>query len=130
VTFYVEGFDKRLFALLRSSPTAMKELRNDTGQPPTVFEKLADGHWFVTRKTAELTLRTLTKLEADGAIPHGMSADLRVQCGVTKTRSSTGRTIWPIIEEVVLYRPDEYLSPAAWNTMPTQDRIAIKAPPF
>jgi hypothetical protein len=128
VTFYVEGFDKA-YGVVRSDAAAMGELEKETGQPVDVFEKMADGHWFVTRKTAELTLRALVELNSKGGL-RGAIPRLSVRCGLTRIRSSTKLTIRPVPEEVLLYSPDEYLSPAAWGAIPAPDQVRIKAPPL
>ncbi|MTD94377.1 hypothetical protein GIW81_08525 [Hyphomicrobium sp. xq] len=130
VTFYVEGFNAGFFGPLRGNASVMDELQNETGQPAVVLEKMAEGHWFVTRKTADLTLRTLKALEEKRLLGGATAAGLAVRCGRTRNRPSTKRTIWPVLEEAIRFSPDEYLSPAAWIARSEAERQAIRPPPF
>lgn len=130
VTYYIEGFDDYLLGPLRNNSRVMEKLRDETAQPISVIEKMADGHWFVTRKTADLTVRALTELENDGVLGTGTTSRLSVRCGRSRIRPATRRTIWPVVEEEIHYFPDEYLSPAAWQAIPAAEQSGIKEPPF
>ena len=129
VTYYIEGF-KEVFAQVRSNTGVINELLAQTGQSLAVLEKMADGGWFVTRKTADLALRTLRELASRQVIDPGILVGLEVRCGRSNKRSRPERNIWPVKEERPLYVPDEYLSPSAWEQIPPADRAAVQLPPF
>lgn len=129
VTYYIEGFG-RAFDQIRHNTSVIEELRTQTGQPLVVLERMADGGWFVTRKTADLTLRTLRELASAQSFDPGILTGLEVRCGRSNLRRRPERNIWPVKEENPLYVPDEYLSPSAWEATLPADRGAIQLPPF
>lgn len=108
VTYFVEGFDTSF----RQSQTYADndfehEIVRATGQSIKTIAEMSDGVTFVTRKTADLVTRFLHKRYPSTA------GRIFVRCGATRTRGGT-RMIKASQSEAILYREDEYHSPASW----------------
>jgi hypothetical protein len=127
VTYYIEGFEPVLPAI-EGNAAVLQTLLRETDQSLLVLRKMAEGHWYVTRKTADLTLRALQGLAEQRTISAGLVAGLEVRCG--RLRKQPDRNFWPVEQESVSFVPDEYLSPVAWKATPEVERARIKAPPF
>jgi hypothetical protein len=127
VTYYIEGLDQ-VMPVIESNATALQSLLRLTDQSMVVLRRMAEGHWYVTRKTADLTLRALQGLADRQTIGAASIAGLEVRCG--RLRKRPDRNFWPILQESVSFLPEEYLSPAAWKATPEAERAGIKPPPF
>jgi hypothetical protein len=126
VTYYVDGFG-RVWPAIAGNAGALQALKQVSDQSLLVLERMADGHWYVTRKTADLVLRALQKLAQEGTISGSAAAGLEVKCGRLRRLR---RTLWPIEQESVSFMADEYLSPAAWSLVPRKERSQVQPPPF
>jgi hypothetical protein len=127
VTYYVEGFDQVL-PVIESNAAALQTILRLTDQSMLVLRKMAEGHWYVTRKTADLTLRALQGLAEQQTVSAGLVAGLEVRCG--RLRKRPDRNFWPVEQENVSFLQDEYLSPVAWKATPEAERARVKPPPF
>jgi hypothetical protein len=121
VTFYVEGLHQPFFDKHIQGKEAI--LRIETQQEDSLFKEVAGGRTFVTRKTAELILKTLQSSIRDA---EGMS----VACGQRRTRAGTTKWIRPSKSEKLHYHEDEYLGPAAWQSLDTTEQSRVGGLPI